>query len=209
MFELLDDSTISSLLKKNLPIGFTTKIIVTHLMSAMKAREGVIFTLYGCIVIFYYSFILKIPCSISFSGPLKMLLLFKSKVIDDNTMVKSTLLCLIVLSLLTLSESYYIYTFAGHVISGYSGNGGPATSATLKSPFGVAVSPIGEVYISNTDNNRIRVVFTNGTITTYADNGIPGYSGDGGLATNAQLYFPNGVAVSPNNEIYIADTRNN
>jgi hypothetical protein len=108
----------------------------------------------------------------------------------------------------TFSECYYIYTFAGTGTQGYSGNGGPATSAELNFPFGVAVSSTGEVYIADTWNQRVRVVFTNGTINTFSGNGYYGYSGDGGPATSAELNNPNGVAVSSTSEVYIADSNN-
>jgi hypothetical protein len=102
-----------------------------------------------------------------------------------------------------------INTFAGNYIAGYSGDGGPATSAELFNPFGVAVSSTGQVYIADTSNSRIRVVFTNGTITTFAGNGTGGYSGDGGPATSAELFTPFGVAASSTGQVYIADTGNN
>jgi len=102
-----------------------------------------------------------------------------------------------------------ITTFAGNGNSGYSGNGGPATSAELNYPYGVAVSSTGEVYIADSNNNVIRVVFTNGTITTFAGNGVGGYYGNGGSATSAELWNPNGVAVSSTGQVYISDTYNN
>jgi len=102
-----------------------------------------------------------------------------------------------------------IYTFAGNGIAGYSGDGGPATSAEINSPYDVEVSSTGDVYIVDNGNQRIRIVYTNGTIDTFAGNGGEGYSGDGGPATSAQLSFPRGVAVSSTGEVYIADTGNN
>ena len=102
-----------------------------------------------------------------------------------------------------------INTFAGNGALGYSGDGGPATSAELNQPSGVAISSAGEIYIADWNNNRIRVVYTNGTITTFAGNGIRGYSGDGGPATSAELNQPSGVAISSAGEIYIADRNNN
>ena len=76
-------------------------------------------------------------------------------------------------------------------------------------PSGVAVDSNGNIYIADTNNNRIRKVnSTTGIITTIAGNGYAGYSGDGGLATNAQLNDPYGVAVDSNGNIYIADTTN-
>jgi len=102
-----------------------------------------------------------------------------------------------------------IVTIAGNGTAGYSGDGGPATSAELYDPFGVAVDSSGNVFIADSSNNRIREVFLNGTIVTFAGNGTAGYSGDGGPATSAQLYFPYGVAVDSSGNVFIADTYNN
>ena len=94
---------------------------------------------------------------------------------------------------------------------GYSGDGGPATLATLNYPNGVTVDVKGNIYIADTYNNVIRMVTKcTGYITTVAGNSTKngGYSGDGGPATLAQLYYPNGVAVDVQGNIYIADTSN-
>jgi DNA-binding beta-propeller fold protein YncE len=100
-----------------------------------------------------------------------------------------------------------IDTFAGNGQIGSGGDGGPATSASFSSPWGIAVSSNEEVYIADSFNNVIRCVI-NGTIHTFAGNSILGYSGDGGLATDAQLNNPTGVAVSSTGLVYIADQRN-
>jgi sugar lactone lactonase YvrE len=92
---------------------------------------------------------------------------------------------------------------------GFSGDGGPATSAKLRSPEGVAVDRNGNVYIADTGNNRVRKVNRAGTITTIAGTGIPGSSGDGGPAISAQLWLPMGVALDIEANLYIADTQNN
>jgi len=84
------------------------------------------------------------------------------------------------------------------------GDGGPATVASLDEPKGVAVDSNGYIYIADTDNCLIRVVSPDGTINTIAGYGVPGWTGDGGLAKAAQLTFPSGVAVS-GGKIYIAD----
>ena len=103
--------------------------------------------------------------------------------------------------------------FAGDGTYGYTGDGGAATSAELTYPNGVAKDSSGNVYIADTNNCLIRKVSTAGTITTFAGllvSNSPrcGYSGDGGAATGAELYYPYGVAVDSKNNVYIADQSN-
>jgi RHS repeat-associated protein len=98
-----------------------------------------------------------------------------------------------------------ITTVAGSYYQGdFSGDGGPATEARLNSPNDVAVGPDGSLYISDYYNNRIRRVDPNGIITTVAGNGGTGDSGDGGLATNAEVGGPRGIAVGPDGSLYIS-----
>ena len=101
-----------------------------------------------------------------------------------------------------------ITTVAGNGRSGFSGDGGPATSAELNQPVGVAVDATGSLYIAEEFNHRIRKVSPGGIITTVAGNGVPGFSGDGGPATGASLNQPQGVAVDAAGNLYIADTLN-
>jgi sugar lactone lactonase YvrE len=102
-----------------------------------------------------------------------------------------------------------ITTIAGTGVNGFSGDGGPATSAELYDPRGVAVDAAGNVYIADSGNSRGRKIGTDGTITTIAgDGGQQGFGGDGGPATSAQLNGPQGVAVDPAGNLYIADTFN-
>jgi len=101
-----------------------------------------------------------------------------------------------------------ITTVAGNGDWGYTGDGGAATNATFNGPDGIAVDAAGNLYIADSGNTVIRKVATNGIITTVAGNGIPGYSGDGGAATNAALYWPGGLAVDSGGNLYIADTYN-
>ncbi|MDE0627264.1 MAG: SUMF1/EgtB/PvdO family nonheme iron enzyme [Bryobacterales bacterium] len=91
----------------------------------------------------------------------------------------------------------------------YGGDGGPAASARLSSPTGVAVDAAGNLYIADRDNHRVRMVNRTGEISTVAGTGDEGFSGDGGLPTGAQLDSPFGVAVSPIGDLYIADSGNN
>jgi len=88
------------------------------------------------------------------------------------------------------------------------GDNGPATSAQVLYPYGVAADSTGNLYIADTGHNRIRKV-SNGVITTVAGNGTCCFSGDNGPANGAQVYFPEGVAVDSAGDLYIADNVNN
>jgi sugar lactone lactonase YvrE len=102
-----------------------------------------------------------------------------------------------------------ITTVAGNGKSGYSGDGGPATAASLSSPIGIALDSKGNLYIADSSANRIRkVTATTGTITTVAGNGQAGFAGDGGPATSAQLNYPGEIAVDSIGNLYVADTNN-
>ena len=98
-----------------------------------------------------------------------------------------------------------IRTVAGTGLYGDSGDGGPATAAQIKDPLGVAVMPDGGFLIADGGAGRVRRVLPDGTITTVAGNGTRGYSGDGGPATAAEIFDPNGVAVLPDGGFLIAD----
>lgn len=99
--------------------------------------------------------------------------------------------------------------FAGNGAIGFAGDGGPAASAELTDPVGVATDAAGNVYIADTANMRIRRVTPDGIISTVAGVTKFGYSGDGGPALKAQMWSPRGVAVDSSGNIYIADTENN
>ncbi len=88
------------------------------------------------------------------------------------------------------------------------GDGGQARSAALKAADGVAVGPDGSLYIADWDDQRVRRVDPRGVITTVAGNGTPGFSGDGGPATKAELNRPSDIAVGPDGSLYIADSFN-
>jgi uncharacterized protein (TIGR03437 family) len=97
---------------------------------------------------------------------------------------------------------------AGNGMFGFSGDNGPATSAALANPRGIAVDAAGSLYIADTANNRIRKV-SNGVITTVAGNGTPGFSGDNGPAASAGLNFPWAVAIDVSGNLYITETGDN
>ena len=101
-------------------------------------------------------------------------------------------------------------TYAGHT-GGYTGDGGPATSAKLDRPTGAAFDGSGNMYIADTNNGVVRKVAPDGTISTVAGDHAAAftYSGDGGPAINAGLFFPYGVALDGGGNLYIADEYNN
>ncbi|MEX0730375.1 MAG: SMP-30/gluconolactonase/LRE family protein, partial [Aquisalimonadaceae bacterium] len=107
-----------------------------------------------------------------------------------------------------VSPDGVITTLAGTGNGGYAGDGGPATAAQLRHPDGVAVDAAGHLYIADFGNHRIRRVSPDGVITTVAGTGIGGYSGDGGPAAAARLYYPSGVAIDAAGYLYIADEGN-
>ncbi len=111
-------------------------------------------------------------------------------------------------SIRKINTSGIITTIAGDGMPGYSGDGGPAVAAQLYYPFGIAVDRIGNLFISDRGNSRLRKVDTAGYISTIAGTGIGGYSGDGGLATNAELSNPLGMAVDGMGNVYIVDNDN-
>jgi sugar lactone lactonase YvrE len=107
----------------------------------------------------------------------------------------------------------YISTVAGNGSScgsptGGCGDGSAATSANLTSPNSVVLDSSGNIYIADSGDNRIReVTISTGNISTVAGNGTPGYSGDGGAATSAEIDGPNGAALDSSGNIYISDTQ--
>jgi len=102
-----------------------------------------------------------------------------------------------------------ISTFAGTGIAGFSGDGGPATSAKISSPVGVTVDAAGDIVFADAGNNRVRKINTAGIISTIAGNGIQGYSGDNGPAIDASMNVPWGLAYDSEGNLYISDRGNN
>ncbi len=101
-----------------------------------------------------------------------------------------------------------ITTIAGTGSINYSGDGGPATAASLYQPTGIAVDRAGYVYIADNQNNRIREIDTSGTITTIAGPGTAGFSETAGATFYAPLFFPEDVAVDTAGHVYVADFNN-
>ena len=102
-----------------------------------------------------------------------------------------------------------ISTVAGTGTSGFGGDGGAATSASLSFPYGVALDGSGNLYIADRDNHRVRRVdAATGNISTVAGTGTT-FSGDGGAATSASLSSPSGVALDGSGNLYIVDGSNN
>ena len=108
-----------------------------------------------------------------------------------------------------VSASGIITTIAGTGVPGFSGDGGPATSAQLKDPYQVSFDNAGNIYIPDAANNRIRKIDAAGIITTVAGNGTQGSSGDGGPAVNARFYGAWQVLFDNSGNMYIADAANN
>jgi sugar lactone lactonase YvrE len=102
-----------------------------------------------------------------------------------------------------------ISTIGGNGTANYSGDGGQATAAELSAPYDVSLDATGNVYIADLSNSRIRMINTSGTISTFAGNGVAGFSGDGGQATAAEVQFPSSVTVDMSGNIYIGDENNN
>jgi len=104
-----------------------------------------------------------------------------------------------------LSADDIITTIAGNGTAGYSGDGGAAANAQITSPYGIATDSNGNIYFAAHLNHRIRKVDNNGIISTIAGTGVYGHSGDGGLAVNAQMKYPLGVATDKSGNLYFAD----
>ncbi|MGP8214166.1 MAG: T9SS type A sorting domain-containing protein [Bacteroidia bacterium] len=107
-----------------------------------------------------------------------------------------------------INTSGIITTIAGNGTGSYSGDGGQATAAEIYEPTGVSIDANGNLYIADSQNNRIRKVNTSGVISTVAGNGVSGFGGDGGQATAAELSVAFGIAVDANGNFYIGDAQN-
>lgn len=106
---------------------------------------------------------------------------------------------------LRISRAEAITTLAGTGTAGFGGDNGPAATAVLNAPAGVAVGPHGDVFVADQLNNRVRRIDARGLITTVAGNGQRGYAGDGGAATDAVLNAPRAVAADKDGRLFVAD----
>lgn len=122
--------------------------------------------------------------------------------------MKHAVFCLISILAFFPASSQIITTIAGTGVVGYTGNGGPATAATLSWPWGIAIDKTGNIYISEVTTGTIRKINTAGIITTFAGNGVAGYGGDGGMATNAQFSYIRGIAFDTADNLLVADQGN-
>ena len=102
-----------------------------------------------------------------------------------------------------------INTIAGNSISSYNTDDVVATLSEINNPQGLATDALGNLYVADTNNHRIRMVTPGGIISTIAGTGAGGFSGDGGPANKARINNPKGVAVDTAGNVYIADTFNN
>ena len=107
-----------------------------------------------------------------------------------------------------IDTSGIISTFAGSGVRGFGGDGGPAVQARVAYPVAVAADSAGNVYIADSRNHRIRKINPSGVISTFAGSGVRGFAGDGGLASNARLAQPSGIATDDRGNVYIADSLN-
>jgi trimeric autotransporter adhesin len=101
-----------------------------------------------------------------------------------------------------------VATVVGTGASGYTGDGGPALSATVRNPTGVAVDTFGNIFIADTRNDVIREVGADGIISTVAGTGTAGYNGDGSPATSYAMNQPSAVAIGPSCSVLVADVVN-
>jgi sugar lactone lactonase YvrE len=107
-----------------------------------------------------------------------------------------------------VNASGIISTLAGNASKSFAGDGGIAKNASLARPRGLSIDSAGNIYVADSDNNRIRLIANTGNITTVAGNGSQGFAGDGGPAVNAALDTPRAPAVQASEAFALSDTRN-
>lgn len=122
--------------------------------------------------------------------------------------MKNLLYLLTFLLPFTCKSQYYISTVVGTGVAGVTGDGGPASAATLVAPAGMAYDGSGNLYVCDYLGNMIRKITPDGIISTVAGTGGSGYSGDSGQATAATLYTPISITVGPDGALYVAEPFN-
>ena len=128
---------------------------------------------------------------------------FRLKYEASQRAVAAAVLVLCAVGLTTgVQAASTIGRFAGTGVAGFSGDGGAAVQAQLNDPTGIARGPDGALYVCDTANHRVRKVSPDGTITTVAGTGEPGWSGDGGPATAAKLHEPYEVRFDPAGDVF-------
>ena len=100
-----------------------------------------------------------------------------------------------------------VQTVAGNGLYRLAGNGGPASSATIYYASGIRTDAAGNIYFAEPTLNRVRKISTDGTISIFAGDGLFGYAGDNGPATNARLGFPTFLATDAAGNVYVSDSR--
>jgi hypothetical protein len=108
-----------------------------------------------------------------------------------------------------IGNGYGYWNGAGTYTGGYTGDGGPATAAELYGPADLVFDTAGNIYITDVHNNVVRkITASTNIINTVAGNGVMGYTGDGGQATVAEMFFPNGICLDKSGNIYVSDANN-
>ncbi len=118
------------------------------------------------------------------------------------------IICFLLVCLPPANHAQIITTIAGTGVASYTGDSGPASTATFNYPCYIAIDSKDDLYIADRSNNAIRKINTSGIITTIAGNGTPGFSGDNGPATAAQLHSPICIAIDNVDNLYIVDGYN-
>lgn len=111
-------------------------------------------------------------------------------------------------AILRIDQNGYLTRFAGTGARGRGGEGVKALESTFGFPCDVRLDSKGNIFVADRGNNRIRKITRDGLVTTVAGTGVPGYSGDGGPAVNAQLNEPWGIFLDKDDNLLIADTNN-
>ncbi|TWT57551.1 Virginiamycin B lyase [Thalassoglobus neptunius] len=128
---------------------------------------------------------------------------------NSKVKIRSSFLLILVLSGVAHLDAGQVLTIAGTGKSGHSGDGGPAAQAQVGNPFGVEIGPDGALYVCEVDNHIVRRIdLSSGEISTVAGTGKKGYSGDGGLATEAKLNEPYEVRFDSHGDLYFVEMQN-